>query len=294
MNKIQLNQAINTNYEKLVYINALRDEVDNIIFENTGTRKPRTDLCYEHEDDLKLPIDELDNIKVEIYMAFSYSQIVLKIYAKSIWINDEQVWINDKQVVYNDIILAYKCFGKKLNLEDFIIAFIIMDRSLGHYKFNNTIGKFEDIRLKPKDYSILFKSVLSLNNIKPSLNNIVAFKKNIENININKCCLCFELTEIKTRCNHTLCYRCWENITECNRHRKRCPICTEDLNEDVDEDEDEDEEPDKCLKFEHHGKIYLKSTKTNHLYDYQKYVKEKEIVKIGIWLGKTNEIIRFN
>jgi hypothetical protein len=251
MNKIQLNQAINTNYEKLVYINALRDDVYDIIFKNSRIRPT---YCYEHEDDLKLPIDELDNIKVEIYMAFSYSQIVLKIYAKSIVINDESVVYND-----NDIILAYKCFGKKLNLEDFIIAFIRMDRRLGHYKFNNTIGKFEDIRLKPKDYSILFKSVLSLNNIKPSLNNIVAFKKNVvafKNININKCCLCFELTEIKTRCNHTLCYRCWENITECNRHRKRCPICTEDLNEDVDEDEDEDEEPDKCLKFEHHGKIY--------------------------------------
>lgn len=288
MNKIQLNQAINTNYEKLVYINALRDEVDNIIFENTGTRKPPTNLCYEEYDDLKLPIDELDNIKVDIRMVFSYSKIVLKIEANSIVINDESV-------VYNNIILEYKHNGKKLDLEDFIIAFIRMDRRLGHYKFNNTIGKFEDIRLKPKDFSILFKNVLSLNNIKTnikSLNNIVAFKKNIENININKCCLCFELTEIKTRCNHTLCYRCWENITECNRHRKRCPICTEDLNEDV--DEDEDEEPDKCLKFEHRGKIYLKSTKTNHLYDYQKYVKEKESVKIGIWLGKTNEIIRFN
>ena len=289
MNKIQLNQAINTNYEKLVYINALRDEVYKIIFENSGNRKPPTKCCYEEEDDLLLPIDELDNIKVCIHMVFSYSKITLKIQANSIVINDESV-------VYNDIILAYKHNGKKLDLEDFIIAFIKMDRSLGHYKFNNTIGKFEDIRLKPKDYSILFKNVLSLNNIKTditSLNNI-SFKKNIKNININKCCLCFELTEIKTRCNHTLCYRCWENITECNRHRKRCPICTEDLNEDVDEDEDEDEKPDTCLKFEHRGKIYLKSTKTNHLYDYQKYVKEKEIVKIGIWLGKTNEIIRFN
>ena len=290
MNKIQLNQAINTNYEKLVYINALRDEVDDIIFENTGrrTRKLPTNLCYEDEDDLKLPIDELDNIKVEIYMVFSYSKITLRIAANSIVINDESV-------VYNDIILAYQHNGKKLDLEDFIIAFITMDRILGHYKFNNTIGKFEDIRLKPKDYSILFKNVLSLNNIKTdikSLNNIT-FEKKIKNININKCCLCFELTEIKTRCNHTLCYRWWENITECNRHRKRCPICTEDLNEDVDEDEDEDEEPDKCLKFEHHGKIYLKSTKTNYLYDYQKYVKEKEIVKIGIWFGKTNEIFRF-
>ena len=253
MNKIQLNQAINTNYEKLVYINALRDEVDDIIFENTGrrTRKLPTNLCYEDEDDLKLPIDELDNIKVEIYMVFSYSKITLRIAANSIVINDESV-------VYNDIILAYQHNGKKLDLEDFIIAFITMDRSLGHYKFNNTIGKFEDIRLKPKDFSILFKNVLSLNNIKTyikSLNNIT-FEKKIKNININKCCLCFELTEIKTRCNHTFCYRWWENITECNRHRKRCPICTEDLNEDVDEDEDEDEEPDKCLKFEHHGKIY--------------------------------------
>ena len=286
MNKIQLTQAINTNYEKLVYINDLRDEVDNIIFENTGrrTRKPPTNLCYDEEDDLKLPIDELDNIKVVIRMVFSYSKITLRIEANSIVINDESV-------VYNNIILAYKWKGEKLELEDFIIAFIKMDRSLGHYKFNNTIGKFEDIRLKPKDYSILFKNVLSLNNIKTdikSLNNIT-FKTNIKNININKCCLCFELTEIKTRCNHTLCYRCWENITECNRHRKRCPICTEDLNED-DEDDEDDEERDTAKKIEYDGKTYLKSNKTSIVYDYQKYVNEKEFVKIGIWNQKTNKI----
>jgi hypothetical protein len=280
MNKIQLNQAINTNYEKLVYINALRDEVYKIIFENSGI-KPKD--CYDEEDDLLLPIDELDNIKVQICMVFSYSQIVLRIYAKSIWINDEQV-------VYNDIILAFNLYCKKLDLEDFIIAFIKMDRSLGHYKFNNTIGKFEDIRLKPKDYSILFKSALSLNNIKrniKSLNNIT-FKTNLLfinniNININKCSLCFELTEIKTRCNHTLCYRCWENITECNRYRKRCPICTDDLNED-------DDERDTAIKIEYDGKIYLKSKKTGIIYDYQKYVNEKEFVKIGIWNQKTNKI----
>ena len=123
MNKIQLNQAINTNYEKLVYINALRDDVYKIIFKNSGIRPTH---CYEHEDDLKLPIDELDNIKVEIYMEFSYSKIVLKIYAKSIWINDEAV-------VYNDIILAYKCFGKKLNLEDFME---ILKRVLSHIQNN--------------------------------------------------------------------------------------------------------------------------------------------------------------
>jgi len=284
MNKIQLNQAINTNYEKLVYINALRDEVDNIIFKNVGTRKPPTNCCYDEEDDLLLPIDELDNIKVDIRMVFSYSKITLRIEANSIVINDESV-------VYNNIILAYKWKGEKLELEDFIIAFIKMDRSLGHYKFNNTIGKFEDIRLKPKDYSILFKNVLSLNNIKTditSLNNI-SFKRNIKNININKCCLCFELTEIKTRCNHTLCYRCWENITECNRHRKRCPICTEDLNED-DEDDEDDEERDTAKKIEYDGKTYLKSNKTSIVYDYQKYVNEKEFVKIGIWNQKTNKI----
>ena len=266
MNKIQLNQAINTNYEKLVYINALRDDVYKIIFNNSGI-KP-TD-CYDEEDDLLLPIDELDNIKVCIHMIFSYSKITLKIQANSIVINDESV-------VYNDIILAYNPYRKKLDLEDFIIAFIIMDRSLGHYKFNNTIGKFEDIRLKPKDFSILFKNVLSLNNIKTnikSLNNIT-FERNIKNININKCCLCFELTEIKTHCNHTLCYRCWENITECNRYRKRCPICTDDLNED-------DDERDTAIKIEYDGKIYLKSKKTGIIYDYQKYVNDKEFVKIG-------------
>ena len=54
--------------------------------------------------------------------------------------------------------------------------------------------------------------------------------------------------------------------------------------------EEEEEEPDIVKKIEYEGKKYLKSKKTGIIYDYQKYVKEGEQVKIGRWNEKTNKI----
>jgi hypothetical protein len=39
-----------------------------------------------------------------------------------------------------------------------------------------------------------------------------------------KCCVCDDLTEIKTQCGHTLCYECWDLLTELN-----CPHCHSEL-----------------------------------------------------------------
>ena len=60
--------------------------------------------------------------------------------------------------------------------------------------------------------------------------------------------------------------------------------------EEDDDDEEEDEEPDIVKKIEHDGKKYLKSKKTGIIYDYNKYVKEGEQIKVGRWNEKTNKI----
>ena len=60
--------------------------------------------------------------------------------------------------------------------------------------------------------------------------------------------------------------------------------------EENDDDDEEDEEPDIVKKIEHDGKKYLKSKKTGIIYDYNKYVKEGDQIKVGRWNEKTNKI----
>lgn len=52
----------------------------------------------------------------------------------------------------------------------------------------------------------------------------------------------------------------------------------------------EDEEPDVVKKVEFEGKKYLKSKKTNIIYDYDEYVKNGEQVVLGKWNDTTNKI----
>ena len=42
--------------------------------------------------------------------------------------------------------------------------------------------------------------------------------------NIDKCCVCYDVTSVKTSCNHFLCRECFNNMTN-----KTCPICRVDL-----------------------------------------------------------------
>ena len=61
-------------------------------------------------------------------------------------------------------------------------------------------------------------------------------------------------------------------------------------NEEQEDDDEDDEEPDIVKKIEHDGKKYLKSKKTGIIYDYTKYIKDGEQIKVGRWNEKTNKI----
>lgn len=229
INKVKLNQEINTNYDKLMYINEIYEDVQSkyIIekekIQNNQSGNNRINnrmidqlLLYS----LLLPINELDNTKVNIFIKFNYSYIKLEICAHGII----RCMNNLK---YNNIILASTDnLRLKLDFQYYIIAFIKIEHILKNYKFNNTIGSFQN--KKSKCFSMIFTKMLSTENIK---------------LNIQECCVCFELTEITTMCNHTLCYKCWENIKG-SRYDKKCPICRQLLNTDTDEDYLENEDED--------------------------------------------------
>jgi hypothetical protein len=59
---------------------------------------------------------------------------------------------------------------------------------------------------------------------------------------------------------------------------------------DPKEEKAADEEPDVVKKIEFEGKKYLKSKKTNIVYDYDEYVKNGEQVVVGKWNDTTNKI----
>jgi hypothetical protein len=226
INKIELNQEINANYDKLVYL------YEHYEFTLNNFEKLKTDLKRDQKRDIagyyishniRLPIEELNGIKVDIFIHFAPARIRLEIQAKTISRNHNCYTYNTCNLVCTD-------HNSKLEFRDYITAFNKLEDILKYYKFNNFIGEFINTKIKKsKDINIAFNKMLSINNIKRA---------------IQECCVCFEHTQVKTDCNHILCYKCWENIRGCN---KQCPICREFLDvctDDFDDDDDYDDDYD--------------------------------------------------
>jgi hypothetical protein len=223
INKIELNQEINANYDKLVYLHE-QYEITLNNFEKLKAdlkREQKRDIAgYYTSNTIKLPIEELDGIKVDIRIHFAPARIELEIEAKTIFKNHNSYTYNRKCLVSID-------YNSKLEFQDYIIAFKKLEDNLRYYEFNNIIGEFKDRRIKKsKDINIALNKMLSLNNVKRT---------------IQDCCVCFEHTQVKTDCGHILCYKCWENIHGCN---KKCPMCREFLDVCYDDDDDDDDYDD--------------------------------------------------
>lgn len=49
---------------------------------------------------------------------------------------------------------------------------------------------------------------------------------------VEDCCVCYNKTTTKTKCGHSLCYRCWFSIPNINEEQELeafCPLCREDI-----------------------------------------------------------------
>jgi hypothetical protein len=72
---------------------------------------------------------------------------------------------------------------------------------------------------------------------------IAEFAKDKEHITttVRECCVCYELTKTRTRCNHYVCVECWNNLNYVDNEEERaeqpCPMCKADLS--VEEDDEE-------------------------------------------------------
>ena len=60
-----------------------------------------------------------------------------------------------------------------------------------------------------------------------------------------ECCVCYNLTINKTKCNHYICLRCFDNINYISNDDnlvKPCPICRNNISIDDNDDNDDDDE----------------------------------------------------
>jgi hypothetical protein len=113
-------------------------------------------------------------------------------------------------------------------IEDIINAINKLQELLPILKFNLTVGEFVVDNTATEEILAL-KEVFTLSNV---------------TFVYEPCSVCNEITKTKTKCNHPLCYRCWEKlpIVSCetgNCNKQICPICRATINYSHDNGEDE-------------------------------------------------------
>jgi hypothetical protein len=174
--------------------------------------------------------DTLDNIKVNIdfivAMSNSKNHIRIEIDLKNV--NNFNCY--SKKTVFTEILIEKdNKIKEKFTFYDYVYAFNKLNKLLRKLKFDNRRGKF----IK-NETSYLLLSKLSNN-------------KNLSTTKYEECCVCFETTKIKTGCNHTLCYKCWNNIKskwdiDLKYEYKNCPLCRKDIEIDIENDNESDDE----------------------------------------------------
>lgn len=129
-----------------------------------------------------------------------------------------------------DTIILFKTDLKKtkLTIEDYETFVKEIFETIDNLTFDKTLSKFIDNRnncKKLKDYH---------NNTNIACSKLVMLIKN-PNVKktIEECCVCYESTNIKTECNHSLCLCCW---SKCKKVEDdivavviECPMCKEEV-----------------------------------------------------------------
>ena len=72
----------------------------------------------------------------------------------------------------------------------------------------------------------------------PIYTSIIDFFKDVEGLVLEnqECCVCLEVTNTKTECDHYLCVPCFQQIPlvgddeDEDEKERRCPLCREDIN----------------------------------------------------------------
>lgn len=175
-------------------------------------------------DRIKCPINKIDGLKCEPVLLITYSyNLHTNDYNMTIIIN-----IMSNTIMYNNSTTEKNYFMEKL------------------YTKNNKIITVIDIIkilliVKYLFFNLKYCYLSNLLELNTSIN-LDLFTSVFDNPNIEifgeKCCVCFMITTNKTQCNHSLCFKCWEEIKPQQFEEEEeeyeetilpCPLCRQNI-----------------------------------------------------------------
>ena len=180
-------------------------------------------MNVDRVDRIKFPINKIDGLKCEPVLLITYSyNLHTNDYNMTIIIN-----IMSNTIMYNDTTTEKNYYMEKIyNKNNKIITVIDIIEIL-------LILKYLFFNLK---YCYV-SNMLELN----TFGNIDLFTSVFDNPNIEilgeKCCVCFITTTNKTKCNHSLCFKCWEQVQpkllddadDYDETILPCPLCRQNI-----------------------------------------------------------------
>jgi len=179
-------------------------------------------MIVDKVDRIKFPINKIDGLKCEPVLLITYSyNLHTNDYNMTIIIN-----IISNTIMYNHCTTEKIYYMEKIyNKNNKIITVIDIIELL-------LIVKYLFFNLK---YCYV-SNMLELN----TFVNLELFTSVFDNPNIEifgeKCCVCFIATTNKTKCKHSLCFKCWEEIkpqqveeSEYEETILPCPLCRQNI-----------------------------------------------------------------
>ena len=160
---------------------------------------------------IRIPIKTIDKVKVDVRLLFSNTASIVEITVDDFYEDED---MNDI-CLHRVVILNTKAFT---TVAEYILV------NINQLKL--------DIKGKLVNKKDLIEDQLLEHELLSGLDNI--HLDNIE-LHADECCVCNNLTETKTRCNHCVCYRCMTHIKPVennNSYRENdipCPICRQDI-----------------------------------------------------------------
>jgi hypothetical protein len=193
-----------------------------------------------YKDGFEYPLElaTIDDMPIYAFFIIKKNYKYIKFYINSktiIDLNNEF----DSVIYYQKIVFEKDPLEKsskkivEYTIEDIIQAINQLREILPILKFNIMIGQFV-IDNTATEEILALQSTLSFDNV---------------TFVYDTCPVCSEMTKTKTKCNHPLCYKCWEKlpIVICetgNCNQQICPICRTVINHLLDGDEDDEGDED--------------------------------------------------
>lgn len=173
--------------------------------------------------DYPLELATIDEMPIYAYLEFNVKYKCIKFIIISNKIIDYDVKNEDGTIIYYENPILPSDSNKKnekYTIEEIIQAIGAVREILPQLKFNISIGEFVTDDEPNKELL--------------ALHELFAFD-NVTSI-YTPCSVCHETTKTKTKCNHPLCYRCWEKLFA-NQFGGiiKCPICRKVINPNDDE-----------------------------------------------------------